>query len=255
MKTTNPAVSIQGVSKSFGGVHAVRDVSFDVADGERRVVIGTNGAGKTTLFNLITGDLRVTKGRILIYGRDVTRLPAFKRARLGMKRTYQTSALFDGITLRENVYLALVGGESPLNHLNFLKFSTHRKEHAARIEEILERVGLAERIDDMTSELSHGERRQLEIGLAMATNPRILLLDEPAAGLSLRERTQMLEILKSLDRSVTIILIEHDMNIALGVADIVTVMHEGAVIAEGTSDEIRANEQVQQIYLGGSVSA
>lgn len=255
MKTSNCAVSIQGVSKSFGGVHAVRDVSFDVADGERRVVIGTNGAGKTTLFNLVAGDLRVTKGEIFVSDMNVTRLPVHKRSRLGMKRTYQTSALFNGLSVRENIYLSLLGESSFWSHLNFFKKNTSRTFHAAEIEALVEQVDLAERIEDKAGGLSHGERRQLEIALALATKPKVLLLDEPAAGLSVRERGTMLEILQGLDRAMTLILIEHDMGIALGVADIVTVMHEGAVIAEGKPDEIRANARVQEIYLGGAASA
>lgn len=255
MATSNCAVSIRGVSKSFGGVHAVRDVSFDVADGERRVLIGTNGAGKTTLFNLVAGDLRVTKGEIYVFGTNVTRFPVHKRARLGMKRTYQTSALFNGLSVRENIYLAFLGEQSCWSHLNFFKKNTSRTSWAERIEALVEQVGLSDRIDDKAGSLSHGERRQLEIALALATKPRVLLLDEPAAGLSVHERGTMLEILQGLDRDMTLILIEHDMSIALGVADIVTVMHEGSVIAEGTPDEIRANTRVQEIYLGGAASA
>lgn len=255
MKTSNCAVSIRGVSKSFGGVHAVRDVSFDVAVGERRVLIGTNGAGKTTLFNLVAGDLRVTKGQIFVFNKNVTRFPVHKRARLGMKRTYQTSALFNGLSVRENIYLALLGEQSFWSHLNFFQKNTSRTSWAEKIEALVEQVGLAERIEDKAGSLSHGERRQLEIALALATEPRVLLLDEPAAGLSVHERGTMLEILQGLDRNMTLILIEHDMSIALGVADIVTVMHEGSVIAEGTPDEIRANTRVQEIYLGGAASA
>lgn len=255
METSTCAVSVRGVSKSFGGVHAVRDVSFDVAAGERRVLIGTNGAGKTTLFNLVAGDLRVTKGEIYVFGKNVTRFPVHKRARLGMKRTYQTSALFNGLSVRENIYLALLGEQPFWSHLNFFKKNTSRTSWAEKIEALVEQVGLSERIETKAGSLSHGERRQLEIALALATQPRVLLLDEPAAGLSVHERGTMLEILQGLDRNITLILIEHDMSIALGVADIVTVMHEGSVIAEGTPDEIRANVRVQEIYLGGAASA
>lgn len=255
VKIPNRAVSIKGVSKSFGGVQAVRDVSLDVANGERRVVIGTNGAGKTTLFNLIAGDLRATAGEIYVFETSVTRLPVYKRARLGMKRTYQTSALFDGLSVRENLYLALLGEQTFWNHLNFFQKNTASTSMAGRIEGLVEQVGLSQRVEDEAGGLSHGERRQLEIALALATSPRVLLLDEPAAGLSVHERGTMMDILRSLRREMTLILIEHDMSIALGVADIVTVMHEGAVIAEGKPDEIQRNKRVQEIYLGEDAGA
>lgn len=253
MTTSTPAVSVRGVSKSFGGVQAVRDVSFDVADGERRAIIGTNGAGKTTLFNLIAGDLTVSTGTIRLFGHDVTAMPLHRRTRLGLRRTYQTSALFDGLTVAQNVYLAFLGEQSVWQHLNFFIRAPLNGAMQGRIEAVLDQVGLAHRARDPVAELSHGERRQLEIGLAVATRPRILLLDEPAAGLSLQERTQMVELLKTLDGSMTILLIEHDMNIALGLADAVTVMHEGKVIAQGTPEAIRKDERVQRIYLGGAV--
>lgn len=253
MTTSTPALSVRGVSKSFGGVHAVRDVSLDVADGERRAIIGTNGAGKTTLFNLIAGDLTVSAGTIRLFGHDVTAMPLHRRTRLGLRRTYQTSALFDGLTVAQNVYLAFLGEQPVWQHLNFFIRAPLNGAMQDRIEAVLDQVGLAHRARDPVAELSHGERRQLEIGLAVATRPRILLLDEPAAGLSLQERTQMVQLLKTLDRSMTILLIEHDMNIALGLADAVTVMHEGKVIAEGTPEAIRQDERVQRIYLGGAV--
>ena len=253
MTTSTPAVSVRGVSKSFGGVQAVRDVSLDVADGERRAIIGTNGAGKTTLFNLIAGDLTVSAGTIRLFGHDVTAMPLHRRTRLGLRRTYQTSALFDGLTVAQNVYLAFLGEQPVWQHLNFFIRAPLNGAMQDRIEAVLDQVGLAHRARDPVAELSHGERRQLEIGLAVATRPRILLLDEPAAGLSLQERTQMVELLKTLDRSMTILLIEHDMNIALGLADAVTVMHEGKVIAQGTPEAIRKDERVQRIYLGGAV--
>lgn len=243
----------RGVSKSFGGVQAVCNVNLDVAQGERHAIIGTNGAGKTTLFNLIAGDLRVTSGTIKIFGQDVTATPLHKRVKLGMRRTYQNPRGFPFLTVQQNIYLALLGTGTKREQLNVFRTASSDQERAARVVEIAKHVHLEDKLDSYVSDLSHGERKQLELGLVLVASPRLLLLDEPAAGLSAKERITMVNLLKQLQRDVTVLLIEHDMDIALGLADQVTVMHEGTVIAQGTPDEISNNALVQEIYLGGLV--
>lgn len=245
-----PVLSLQGVSKNFGGVNAVRDVSTDIAYGERRLFIGTNGAGKTTLFNLIAGDFPVTSGKIEMFGKDITNMPTRKRVKLGMRRTYQTSALFDGLTVRQNLYLALLGDKGIASHLNMFAHHRKNKSFEEKISKTLKTIGLESKIDEPVADLSHGERRQLEFGLAIITEPKVLLFDEPAAGLSAEERKMMLDMIKSLSRDVTIIMIEHDIELAFAIADYVVVMFDGEVVAEGTVDEIKNNELVQRIYLG-----
>lgn len=252
---SNPILSMRGVSKFFGGVHAVRGVDLNVAHGERRVLIGPNGAGKTTVFNLIAGDLHVSSGTIEIFGQDVTRLPVHRRVRFGIRRTYQISALFEGVSVRENLYLALLGEGSLLEKINPFWKASSDKLRALQVEMTASQVGLEKRLETLVGELSHGERRQLEFGLAVITKPRLLLFDEPTAGLSTDERAVMLKLIQAMDRQVTIVFIEHDMDVAFTVADTISVLHEGKIIAMGLPEEIRRNKEVQQIYLGGSVHA
>ncbi len=248
--TAAPILSLRNVSKSFGGVQAVQDVSTDIAPGERRLFIGTNGAGKTTLFNLVAGDLPVSSGTIQLFGADVTRLPVRKRVAMGMRRTYQTSALFNGLSVRQNLYLALLGGAPASQHVNL--FAHHRKNRAfdEKIQKTAQTVGLSDKLEVQVESLSHGERRQLEFGQAIITEPKLLLFDEPAAGLSAQERQMMLRLIQSLGRDITIVMIEHDIELAFAIADYVVAMFDGRVVAEGSVEEIRNNELVQQIYLG-----
>ncbi len=236
------------VTRDFGGLRAVDGVSLQVVAGERRAIIGPNGAGKTTLFNLITGELPVTDGRIFLFGREVTRWPTRRRAALGLGRTYQITRIFPTLTVAENVLLAVMG-------LQPLKFALHQPLPRAgpfwrKTCEILERVRLVHQADALARTLSHGEQRQLELAIALAGDPRLLLLDEPGAGLSAAERQHLYHLIQSLPRSLTVILIEHDMDLALGLADRVTCLHYGRVIAEDTPDRIQKNEIVRQIYLG-----
>jgi branched-chain amino acid transport system ATP-binding protein len=242
-----PILRLRGVGRRFGGVHAVRDVDLEVRPGERRAILGPNGAGKTTLFNLISGEFPPTAGTVELFDRDVTALPARKRARMGLSRTFQTSRLFLGLTVEDNLYLAVLGvGEG---HLRLLP-SRRDAEMRDRARSMAEAVGLAGRFDDLVSELSHGEQRQLEVGMARVSEPKLMMLDEPAAGLSRTERMNLTELLLALDPSITLILIEHDMDVALRVAEWVTMMHDGRVIVEGTPDQIRADETVHKLYLG-----
>jgi branched-chain amino acid transport system ATP-binding protein len=238
---------LRGVGRRFGGVHAVRGVDLDVARGERRAILGPNGAGKTTLFNVIAGDFPPTAGTIEIMGENVTHLPARARPRLGLARTYQKTRLFLGLTVEDNLYLAIVGHGG--GHLR--PFLTRRDRDARqRGRRAAERVFLSHKLGVKVGDLSHGEQRQLEVGMASAVEPRLMMLDEPASGLSRGERERLTELLFGLDPEVTLILIEHDMDVALKVARYVTVMHDGTKVVEGTPAEIRASKLVHDIYLG-----
>lgn len=241
---------LSGIDRRFGGVHAVRGVDLDVRPGERRAVLGPNGAGKTTVFNLISGEFPPSSGRVELFGHDVTTLPARKRARMGLSRTFQTSRLFAGISVEDNLYLAALGVSA--GHLRLVP-SAKDAQLRAKARAMAERIGLDTRVDDLVMDLSHGEQRQLEVGMALVAEPKLLMLDEPAAGLSRAERVRLTETLIGLDEGITLILIEHDMDVALRVAQWVTMMHDGRVIVEGTPDEIRANQTVHDLYLGSGL--
>jgi branched-chain amino acid transport system ATP-binding protein len=243
-----PVIRLRRLTRRFGGISAVRDVDLDVAHGERRAVLGPNGAGKTTLFNLVAGDYRPSSGTIELFGRDMGRLPAHRRVAIGLTRTYQRSNLFAGLTVRETLYLGLMGAES--GHFALRRRAASEERRRAAADALIERVGLDGRGDALAGELSHGEQRQLELAVALAGGPKLIMLDEPAAGLSPGERQLLTELLLSLERDITVVLIEHDMDVALRVADSVTLMHDGAVVVEGTPDEIRSSELVQALYLG-----
>jgi branched-chain amino acid transport system ATP-binding protein len=243
-----PLVAIQAVSVAFGALRAVDGVSLEVLAGERRAVIGPNGAGKTTLFNALAGVLPVSAGRIDFSGEDITRLPMHRRAALGIGRTFQITNLFAGLTVAENLQLAAMG-LSP-RKFSMLGEGRPNPTESATIEEGLERSGLAGKRDHVIRTLSYGEQRQLELALALASRPRLLLLDEPAAGLSPAERVIMAALIRDLPREMTLILIEHDMDLALGLVDSVTCLHFGRVLCEGTPAEIRSDTRVQEVYLG-----
>jgi branched-chain amino acid transport system ATP-binding protein len=237
------ALVLEGVSRNFGALRAIEDVSLSVAAGERRAVIGANGAGKTTLFNVITGDFPATAGRVLFFGEDVTRHPPFERIRSGMRRTYQSSLLFRDLTVRDNLFLAVRG-------VTRNRYSFFRSRNDATVEHLLQRVRLARVADQLVSSLSHGQQRQLEIGMALAGAPRLILFDEPAAGLSPAERRELVALLASLPPHMSYLLIEHDLEIAMRAATKVTVMHNGSVLKSGTPEEIESDAQVQAIYMG-----
>jgi branched-chain amino acid transport system ATP-binding protein len=243
-----PAISLAGVSRRFGALQAARDVTFDVQPGERRAVLGPNGAGKTTLFNTICGDFPPTAGSIRLFGTDITHLKPHERTRLGIGRTYQTSLLFNGLSVLDNLFVA-VRGLRP-NRFSLLRPS-RGDDGMAKARELAERMRLSHLLDAEVVNLSHGQRRQLEVGMAMAGDPRVLMLDEPAAGLSPGDRPELLKLLRELPRTLTLILIEHDMDIALPAADIVTVMKDGEVVVEAPPDRIEDDPVVQAIYLGG----
>jgi branched-chain amino acid transport system ATP-binding protein len=243
-----PILRLRGVGRRFGGVHAVREVDLDIVPGERRAILGPNGAGKTTLFNVISGEFPPTAGRVELFGQDVTLLPAKSRAKLGLSRTFQTSRLFLGLSVEDNLYLAVLGVQS--GHFRPVVLPKRDGAMRARAREIAERVGLGAQLSTIVGNLSHGEQRQLEVGMARSSDPKLMMLDEPAAGLSRGERLALTDLLLQLDPAITLILIEHDMDVALRVAERVTMMHDGRVVVEGTPAEIRANELVHDLYLG-----
>jgi branched-chain amino acid transport system ATP-binding protein len=238
------ALVLEGVTRNFGALRAIENVSFSVAAGERRAVIGANGAGKTTLFNVITGDFPATEGRVLFFGEDVTVHPPFERIRMGLRRTYQSSLLFRDLTVRDNLFLATRG-------ISRGRYSFLRSRRNRTTEELLERVRLTHVADQPVSALSHGQQRQLEIGMALAGAPRLILFDEPAAGLSPGERAELVALLTSLPAHMGFIIIEHDLDIALRVVRQVTVMHNGRILKHGTPAEIENDAEVQAIYMGG----
>ncbi len=246
-----PALRLQGVGRRFGALQAVHGVDLEIPQGERRAILGPNGAGKTTLFNVVTGDYPPTSGRVFLFGEDVTRMPAQLRTRRGLGRTYQTVLLFGGLSVADNLYLAARGVR--VGHFSFVRPRAGDRDRA-RAAELAEAIGLPDVAGRLVSRLPHGQLRQLELGMALASEPRLLMLDEPAAGLSPGERHSLTQLLTDLPRSITVVLIEHDMDVALAAADHVTVMHNGRVIAGGTPAEIQANQTVHDIYLGHHVA-
>ncbi len=241
------ALELKGVDRYFGALAALAEVDLQVRAGEKRAVLGSNGAGKTTLFNCITGDFQPSAGRIQFFGEDITHYPPHERIRRGLRRTYQISLLFDGLSVLDNVYLACRG----MSRRHYSMLRPRRNDalmHAA--EELVEAVHLTDISDQMVAQLSYGQQRQLELSLALAGAPRFVLFDEPAAGLSPTERSELIEILQSFPEHMGFIIIEHDMDVALRVVESVTVMHNGRIFKEGSPEEIESDRQVQELYLG-----
>ena len=242
------ALVLEGVTRAFGALKAIEDISFSVAAGERRAVLGANGAGKTTLFNAITGDFPPTAGRVMFFGEDVTDLPPYERIRRGLRRTYQSSLLFRNLSVRDNLFLATRGVSR--GRFNFVRPRANHPSRAATLD-LLERVRLTHLADQLVSALSHGQMRQLEIGMALAGAPRLILFDEPAAGLSPAERRELVVLLSAFPPHMGYVLIEHDLDIALRVVDRVTILHQGRLLKHGTPSEIENDAEVQAIYMGG----
>jgi branched-chain amino acid transport system ATP-binding protein len=242
------ALECEGLMKRFGGLEAIKDVTLRVEEGERRAIIGPNGAGKTTLFRLISGEFSPTAGRIRLFGKDITKLKAQERTQLGLGRTFQITSLFPTLTVTDNLLLAQLGLQrakysilKPLGLYQNLYFSA---------EQMLDKMGLADKKDETVKYLSHGDQRQIEIAMALIGNPKVLLLDEPAAGLSPAESKLITKMIKELDSKITILVIEHDMDIAFELSSSITVLHFGKIFAEGIQEEIKNNKDVQEIYLG-----
>jgi branched-chain amino acid transport system permease protein len=246
-----PALELNGVTKAFGSLMALQDVSFFVGPGERVALIGPNGAGKTTLVDVVTGRTEATRGRIHFAGKDVTRMPQHRRARLGMARTFQRSTLFEGLSVFDNVCLAVQQAEGlaarPLRDV--ARFS----EVKQAADELLKIVHLSASAEVSAAELSHGERRQLEIAMGLATSPSVLLLDEPSAGMSRAETTALVSLLKALPSSLTLLIVEHDMDLVFEIASRIVVLHAGRVLADGHPDRIAESTEVRAAYLGAAI--
>ena len=244
------ALVLQDVSKSFGGIDAVSDVNLNIVVGESRALIGPNGAGKSTLFNLVTGEITLDRGRIVLFGKDLTDEPVQKRIASQLGRTYQVSNLFNQLTVQENLFLASWQTRRKKASVFTTLFRSWHKfgNQVHHVTKIAKRVGLEDKLTVPVEELSHGEHRQLELGITLAHQPRILLLDEPMAGLSAAERGFMTELIMGLKPDITVVIIEHDIDVAFSIADQVSVLHHGSIIAEGTPEQIENNREVQQIY-------
>jgi len=245
---TEPILATQGLSKRFGALVATDDLYLEVVPGEIHAIIGPNGAGKTTLIAQLSGELRPDGGRILFDGQDVTRLPVHRRSHLGLARSFQITSLFLNFSVEDNVALAVQAHDG--HSFRFWRPAAQDPDLRAPAKVALERFGLAARANDQTANLSHGEQRQLELAMAWATRPRVLLLDEPMAGMGQEETGRMVEVLRGLKAEHTIVLIEHDMDAVFALADRITVLVYGQAIATGSPAEIRANDAVRQAYLG-----
>ena len=244
---SNDALVLSHVTRAFGALRAVDDVSISVAAGQKYAVLGSNGAGKTTLFNTITGDFPPSAGQIFFFGEDITVLPPHERIRKGLRRTYQSSLLFRDLTVRDNLFLAVRGignGRFSMRRAGPGHASTHATQ------DLLDRARLSHIADARVADLAHGQQRQLEIGMALAGAPRLILFDEPAAGLSPSERRELVALLQAFPPHMGFVIIEHDLDIALRVSERVTVMHNGKVLRHGTPAEIENDPQVQAIYMG-----
>jgi branched-chain amino acid transport system ATP-binding protein len=242
---------LDGVSKRFGSLSVLDDVSITIRTGERCGIIGPNGAGKSTLFNIIAGELPLSRGSVRFLGNDVTRVSAHTRARRGMARTFQTTTLFPRLTVIENLVLALQAHSAERFTMLVPRSRYRARDHEARA--LLERVGLGPRADALVDALGYGEKRQIEILLALAQRPKLLLLDEPTAGLAPSDASLVTEMLKREHAGLTMVLIEHDMGVVFDVVERLTVLHYGRVVADGPVEAIRADANVQEIYLGGKV--
>ena len=241
-------LELKGIGKSFGGLRAVNDINLTVHQGDRLAILGPNGAGKTTLFNMISGEFPPTDGQVILYGEDVTKFPNYKRVYKGLARTYQITTLFFDLSVMENTILALMG----TSRIKFKMLRSVKKydELYKEAQELLSAVNIYEKKDEIIKNLSYGDQRLVELVLALSSKPRVLCLDEPTAGLSVAESKVMVQVLKKLDPKMTVILIEHDMDMVFEVVSRIMVVHNGNWIATDTNENIRKNERVQQIYLG-----
>jgi len=242
------ALDVMGLNKAFGGLKVTQDISLSVRPGERRLIIGPNGAGKTTLFNQISGDMRPNAGKIKLFGQDVTRLAPYQRAHLGLSRTYQIITLFAGDTLEHNVTLGLLG-LLPSRWQMWRPLSSYR-DLASEARRTLDSVGLLQLAEHPVSELAYGEKRRVELAMALSQKPRVLLLDEPLAGLSDSERATVKALIASISKNVTVVMIEHDMDTALDLAETVTLLNYGRVIVDGERDKVIADKRTREVYLG-----
>ncbi len=239
---------MKGLSKNFGGIEALRDVSFTVESGEKLAIIGPNGAGKTTLLNVLNGQHSANSGHIYFMGRDITHQSVYKRAHLGMGRAFQSSTLFPSMSVLNNLLLAIHGMKPSRLHF-FRSFETY-DEYSGEAERILKSVHLWEKKEEVVSDLSHGEQKRLEIAMSLALEPKLLLLDEPSAGLTAGESADVAAILRNLGPTVTILIVAHDMDLVFGIADQILVLHYGQVLCTGTPNDVQCNAKVREIYMG-----
>ena len=242
------ALSVRHATINFGGVRAVTDITIELAVGERRVLLGPNGAGKTTLFNIIGGQIRPKQGSVSLFGRNVTHLPPFQRAHAGLARTFQITTLFPSLSVADNIYLAVQAGSAA--RYAMLRDADNVRDTVGRVETILAEWHFAAERSAAVRDLSYGEQRKLELAMALAGRPRLLLLDEPTAGLSTSETQNVVALVCGLGRDVTVLVIEHDMDVAFAIGERFTIMNQGSIVADGTAEDIRANAQVQSIYFG-----
>jgi branched-chain amino acid transport system ATP-binding protein len=242
------ALRIEGLSKHFGGVQAVKDVSFTVQAGERLAIIGPNGAGKTTLFNLLNGQEKPTTGRIYFFGQDITTMPTYRRAHLGQGRSFQLTSLFPKLTVLHNVLLAVQGTQP--SRFQLFRPITAYKHLFTKAQELLEATALWEKRDEVVEALGYGEQRRLEIALSLASEPKLLLLDEPSTGLTAAESAGIITMIGKLGPDVTAVVVAHDMDLVFGLAERIMVLHYGEIIVDGTPEEIRASSKVKEIYMG-----
>ncbi len=248
---SSACLALHGVTKRFGSLSVLEDVSLTIQPGERCGIIGPNGAGKSTLFNIVAGDLPLTRGNVHFLGGDVTRLSAHARARRGLARTFQTTTLFPKLTVLDNLVLALQA--SSRERFALLAPRSRFRHRDAEARELLARVGIADRAGELVDALGYGEKRQVEILMALAQKPKMLLLDEPTAGLAPGDASLVTEMLKRESRELTLVLIEHDMGVVFDVVDRLAVLHHGRLVADGPLERIRGDETVQEIYLGGKL--
>jgi branched-chain amino acid transport system ATP-binding protein len=242
------SLRVEGLSKNFGGIEALKDVTFSVASGEKLAIIGPNGAGKTTLLNVLNGQHSANTGHIYFIGRDITHLPVHKRAHLGMARAFQSSTLFPSMSVLNNLLLA-IHGMKPSRHHAFRSFETYT-EYGKEAERHLKSVNLWEKKDNVVSDLSHGEQKRLEIAMSLALEPKLLLLDEPSAGLTTGESADVAAIIRNLGPHITVLIVAHDMDLVFGIADHILVLHYGQVLCTGTPNDVQCNAKVREIYMG-----
>ena len=246
-ESAEPILRLRGVARRFGGVHAVRDVDLDVLPGERRAILGPNGAGKTTLFNLVAGDFAPTTGTIEVLGQDVTHLPARVRPKLGLARTYQKTRLFPGLSVVDNIFLALVGhGGGRLRVVPTPRDRANRER--ARL--AAERVWLGAKADTLVRDLSHGEQRQLEVGMARAVEPKLMLLDEPTAGMGHEDVGKIAALIRQVAKGRTVLMVEHNLSVVADLSDRITVLARGEVLAEGDYATVSTDQRVREAYMG-----
>ena len=242
------ALKVEHISKYFGGVMALHDVSFSVGLGEKLAIIGPNGAGKTTLFNVLNGQLKPNNGRVYLFGQDVTNTSAHRRVHLKQSRSYQVTALFPTLSVMDNILLAIQGTKS--SRFQMFRSARDYNEYIIKAQNLLESMSIWEMKDASVKSLSYGDQRKLEIALSLASEPKLLQLDEPSCGLTTAESADIANLIRTLERDITVIFVAHDMDLVFGVADRIIVLHYGQIIAEGTCDEIRIHPRVKEIYMG-----